>query len=118
MKDIKDFLRIYESAASKGISIAEYAAAYVLENIDKAKKLLSAMNDSSAENVLYIMSNYIEEVSKNTPFDDKTYYNLEDYDVDYILEKMKGVQAEELLSKITPKDRDEYMKLFLGKIRK
>ena len=31
---------------------------------------------------------------------------------------MKGVQAEELLSKITPKDRDEYMKLFLGKIRK
>jgi len=109
MKNITSYLKVNESRAKGGISLVEYALAYILENMDKAKNLLDAMNDYSEETVLYTMADYVGEVAPNTSFDDGEIYEVKDFDIDYIISKMKDVTPKQLFSKTTDDD-SEYLK--------
>lgn len=115
MKNITSYLKLNESRAKGGISLVEYALAYILENIDKAKKLLDVMNDLSEETVLYSMASYVGEVGPNTPFDDREIYEVEDFDIDYLISKMKDVTPKQLFSKTTDNDREYLKNIFIEK---
>lgn len=115
MKNITNYLKVNESRPKGGISLVEYALAYILENIDKAKNLLDVMNDYSEETVLYNMANYVGEVAPNTPFDDEEIYEVKDFDIDYLISKMKGVTPKQLFSKTTDDDREYLKNIFTEK---
>ena len=115
MKNITNYLKVNESRSKGGISLVEYALAYILENIDKAKNLLDVMNDYSEETVLYNMANYVGEVAPNTPFDDEEIYEVKDFDIDYLISKMKGVTPKQLFSKTTDDDREYLKNIFTEK---
>ena len=115
MKNITNYLKVNESRSKGGISLVEYALAYILENIDKAKNLLDIMNDYSEETVLYNMANYVGEVAPNTPFDDEEIYEVKDFDIDYLISKMKGVTPKQLFSKTTDDDREYLKNIFTEK---
>ena len=115
MKNITSYLKINESRAKGGISLVEYALAYILENIGNAKNLLDVMNDYSEETVLYSMASYVGEVSPNTPFDDREIYEVKDFDIDYLILKMKDVTPKQLFSKTTDNDREYLKNIFTEK---
>ena len=115
MKNITSYLKVNEARAKGGISLVEYALAYILENIDKAKNLLDVMNDYSEETVLYNMASYVGEVRPNTPFDDGEIYKVKDFDIDYLISKMKDVTPKQLFSKTTDDDREYLKNIFTEK---
>ncbi len=115
MKNITSYLKVNESRAKGGISLVEYALAYILENMDKAKNLLDIMNDYSEQTILYNMASYVGEVGPNTPFDDGEIYEVEDFDIDYLISKMKGVTPKQLFSKTTDNDREYLKNVFIEK---
>ena len=115
MKNITSYLKVNESRAKGGICLVEYALAYILENMDKAKNLLDIMNDYSEQTILYNMANYVGEVGPNTPFDDGEIYEVKDFDIDYLISKMKGVTPKQLFSKTTDDDREYLKNVFIEK---
>ena len=115
MKNITSYLKVNESRAKGGISLVEYALAYILENMDKAKNLLDAMNDYSEETVLYTMADYVGEVGPDTPFDDGEIYEVKDFDIDYLISKMKDVTPKQLFSKTTDDDKEYLKNIFTEK---
>ena len=115
MKNITSYLKVNEGRAKGGISLVEYALAYILENIDKAKNLLDIMNDYSEQTILYNMASYVGEIAPDTPFDDGEIYEVKDFDIDYLISKMKDVTPKELFSKTTDNDREYLKNIFIEK---